>query len=175
MTARRFITFLLASALALASPTPWLAPLTDSADTNGDQQVDVLDLQQAVAEVLKPDADIKLADVNGDGAVDILDVQRILNAASETSPPEPKDEQPPLTPAVPVHESAQPWPPTFEPVSLALVIPDAPASPLPAVTPTVSPPSEFRLVYGLSPHAPPHFRAEQSRCAWGGDTFSRIA
>lgn len=174
MTGQRFITFLIVSALVLANPVPWLSPLGLTADTNGDQQVDVLDLQQAVAEVLKPDSEVKLADVNGDGAVDILDVQRILNQASETAPPEPEDEQPPAAPAVPAGHTALPWPATFQPVLLALVVPSAPSRPLPAVIDTIPPPSEFRLVFGLSPHAPPGCGAEQPLCRTGGDSFPAV-
>lgn len=172
MPGQRFISFLIASAFVLAGPAPWLAPLSQAADTNGDSQVDILDLQQAVAELLRPDGDTKLADVNGDGAVDILDVQRILNQASETAPPEPEDEQPPASPAVPPTLTAQPWPADFVPAILALVIPAAPAAPLPVVALTAPPPSEFRLVFGLSPHAPPTRGAEQPQCCAGGNLHS---
>ncbi|MBI1320114.1 MAG: hypothetical protein GC168_14380 [Candidatus Hydrogenedens sp.] len=77
-----------AACLAL-SPWPFTLPAAASvADTNGDAVVDVLDFQRAVAEALSGNVTLE-ADVNGDGVVDVLDVQRILAQATETSEPEP--------------------------------------------------------------------------------------
>jgi hypothetical protein len=150
--------------LAVAGAAPWGLAQAASADTNGDNTVDVLDLQQAVAALLAPGADAALADVNGDGVVDILDVQRILNEASETSAPEAPGEFPPCPPAVPAPSSTAN--PVFLPVALQqtrlLLEPACPVvRPLPVEERIASPPSTFRLVFGLSPHAPPAHCAEQ--------------
>lgn len=54
-------------------------------DTNGDQAVDVLDLQHVIAEVLGQDAAQAHGDVNHDGVVNVLDFQALLSEAQHAT------------------------------------------------------------------------------------------
>jgi hypothetical protein len=58
-----------------------------SGDANGDQQVDVRDLQQMVASVLHGRAEGAGADVNGDGKIDVLDVLALLEETTRANAP----------------------------------------------------------------------------------------
>jgi hypothetical protein len=162
---QRVITASLTIALLLAGPVPWVIAAAMPADTNGDNQVDVLDLQRAIAALMSPNAKAQLADVNNDGAVDILDVQRILSQTSETSAPVPPEQEHPAPTAVPILGTPQPMLANLNELRLALALPPQPllARPLPVDTDTVPPPSEYRLTCGLSPHGPPSLQAEQPR------------
>lgn len=165
MVRRRFTRGFLCLCLILAGPVPWsFAAAAAAADTNGDSNVDILDLQKAVAALLAPGADARLSDVNGDGVVDILDVQRILNEASETSAPEePAPLKPGAPPAVPPASTniSVLLPVALQQAVLTLEPVEPAARPTLAEERSSPPPSTFRLVFGLSPHAPPCGPARQ--------------
>ena len=66
-----------------------MAPCTlpaPSGDANGDNRVDVLDLQAIIIQVLAGELQDSRADVNRDGRVDILDFQSALDRASMDEP-----------------------------------------------------------------------------------------
>jgi hypothetical protein len=119
--------------------------------------VDILDLQIAIAELLSPEANAKLSDVNGDGVVDILDVQSILNQAGETTAPEEPGKEPGAPEGLTLPAPPQPHADGLSPLRRARIPLDglAPLCPLPVASDVDPPPSVFRLVRGLSPHAPP--------------------
>ncbi len=157
MLRQGFVRIALALMLAAMGPVPWSLPTALAGDTNGDRVVDVLDLQLALAALLQPDASASLSDINGDGMVDILDVQQLLNQTGETSAPAPLDNAPDVPAGVPSPATPQPHAPGAVLYRLAsFELPHAPVhTPLPVDADIGPPPSEFRLVRGLSPHAPP--------------------
>lgn len=79
--------WLLAASLASAAAAP-PAIVDATEDLNGDRAVNVLDLQQIVAQLLDTGVADRPPDVNGDGVIDILDVQRILARTAEARDPE---------------------------------------------------------------------------------------
>lgn len=157
MLRQGFIRIALALTLAAMGPVPWSLPAALAGDTNGDHVVDVIDLQMALAALLQPDVSAKLSDINGDGVVDILDVQQLLNQTGETSSPEPLKDGPKIPEGVPSPTVPQPHAPGAVLHLLAsFELPHAPVhTPLPVDVDIGPPPSEFRLVRGLSSHAPP--------------------
>lgn len=80
--------YLLALALLIASGVGPVFEAFAKGDTNGDSEVDVLDLQRVIAEVLQSGdpAERAKADVNHDGVVDVLDFQALLTAAQQALP-----------------------------------------------------------------------------------------
>lgn len=81
----RLASTLLVMAVSLASLGVPIAPGVVG-DTNGDRQVDVLDLQRVVAQVLDDAADEPRGDANADGQVNVLDFQCILGQAKAPAP-----------------------------------------------------------------------------------------
>lgn len=157
MLRQGFIHVASAFCLLAAGLGPAFGVTSPAADTNGDRAVDILDLQIAIAELLSPEATAKLSDVNGDGVVDILDVQSILNQAGETTAPEDPGEQPGTPEGLSLPAPPQPHADGLTPLREARIplAGIAPVCPLPVASDVDPPPSVFRLVRGLSPHAPP--------------------
>ncbi len=80
----RWIAWLLVGVLTLACLAAPFSPV--AGDTNGDQQVDVLDLQKVIAQVLSGAGADRRNDTNGDGEVNVLDLQHILDRAQSPEP-----------------------------------------------------------------------------------------
>ena len=85
-----YLAGMLISVLIAASVAAVAGHGAAEADTNGDQQVNVLDVQTVVAQVLRGTSSDERADVNGDGHIDILDLQRILSQAAQADSSEPE-------------------------------------------------------------------------------------
>ena len=114
--ARRAGHYVLAVVLASVGLAAPKGDIHVAADTNGDAQVDVRDLQLVIGECLGTpqeelqaalDAvDAKRADVNGDGRVDVLDVQCIVHACGgKGSAPAPRpDTETGVVPSRTLHE-----------------------------------------------------------------------
>ena len=132
--------------------------LASSGDTNGDRVVDVRDVQNAVAQVLRGSSPDRRADVNADGRVDILDLQRILAEATQAEAPE---KEPPTEPrptsTVPLGRYV-PAPPllccTIVPRSERNEQGPATGWARLGASPTIPPRTE-RFLFTLTPHAPP--------------------
>lgn len=151
--------------LALAMVLSVAAPLDDApvlGDANGDDRVNVQDLQAIVAKVLEGGAPDDRADVNRDGAVNILDFQFVLAKVS-VSDPEDKPEPPRATPpeATLNHSGFELARLDRPGVSIkARDERDASAPCRRALGRAVALPSETeRRFFTLTPHAPPHAHA----------------
>lgn len=127
-------------------------------DANGDTEVDVLDLQQVIAQVLAGQM-VGDGDVNRDGKVDVLDFQAILSQAQQTASR--GSETPPLDTrrGATVEQRAA----DVQPVRLAkvkVVQPEegksaASLGARPALAMHVASAKVERHLQNLSPHAPP--------------------
>jgi len=142
-----------ALALAIAPCLPLGIAHVNAADTNGDSEVDILDIQRAIACALEGGEQSLEADVNKDGRVDVLDVQRILSEATETHEPEE-----PVDPVRP--DAVLPVPVVLAAVHVAqsrLSQPedDAPRPACVYPTEAIAPPLDRLIASGLSPHGPP--------------------
>ena len=150
----------LAIAMTLVAVAGIPASSEAEGDTNGDQQINVLDVQTVVSHVLSGPPGAAPSDVNGDGRVDVLDLQRILAQAAHADRPNPKppnhgrpDATVPVRPEVPA------------PLALALCV----VSPLETEQaaacsrrcgherPVAIAAQTERYLLNLTPHAPPLF------------------
>lgn len=149
-------TYALALALIATQVAGVGAHPRQTADTNGDRQVDVRDVQTVVTQVLNGLAPDRRADVNNDGRIDVLDLQRVLARATEARAPKqdrPADTKPKAT--VPAGTRA-PAPAALAERYLPTTGPERPVFDWPkrdraAVIPT----DTERYLFGLTPHAPP--------------------
>lgn len=154
---RRLTTYVLLGAVVTAGLAGPRALLSLDNDANGDREVNVLDVQVAVANVLSDPSRTGPADVNADGRVDILDLQRILSQAATTDAPKqdaPAEREPKATPPAP-----------FVPLTIAAtgrITADtdhqtaairAMWSKIERVAPMAA--QTERYLYTLTPHAPP--------------------
>jgi len=127
-----------------------------TADTNGDRQVDVRDVQTVVTQVLNGLAPEHRADVNNDGRIDVLDLQRVLARATEAKAPEhappvetkAKATVPTGTRATAPAALAERYLATTGPQRPVLDWPERDRAP-------VIPTDTERYLFGLTPHAPP--------------------
>jgi hypothetical protein len=124
-----------------------------SADANGDNAVDVRDMQAVVAAVLAGDTS-RIADVNRDGQVDVRDLQVIVAAVERAEPAEP----------APAEELPQAVLPGAVPVvTLPVNTPSlvrAPEAPAPRIVVAAREtgfflPEQWRYTLCMTPHAPP--------------------
>jgi len=83
---RGLVALVVAGASVLASGAGGVVLGRAAADLNGDQQVDVLDMQACVAALLARTGDPNAADVDGDGRTDIRDLQRIIEETGHEAP-----------------------------------------------------------------------------------------
>lgn len=155
---RAICSLLSVACLAAAAMAPCGVP-DPPGDANGDNQVNVLDLQAIIVQVLAGELQDPRADVNRDGRVDILDFQCALDRAS-------MDEPAPVTPAADrgdaVLQGRAHGPNMPAPAQAASFF-----TPGKRVTTAAlrarSVPSRHcsarveRYTYGLTPHAPPAF------------------
>lgn len=86
MNGHRILTGLLIAAQVLAGFAFARMEFAGGGDANGDQRVDVLDIQAVIAAVLNGGAPTAGADVNGDKRVDILDYQLIVTRVNQAQP-----------------------------------------------------------------------------------------
>ncbi len=155
---RRGITGLLSAALVVATVCPYVYSAFDEGDANRDGAVDVRDVQVVVAG-LRGASDASAADVNRDGTADVRDLQFVLarsmveqTGSNEPSPWDSGNGTLPLTRPYRVFldvgylhpqtgADSTPFSPRQESaVALAELIP---------------PTGTTRLLFGVSPHAPP--------------------
>ena len=87
MKKEHVLTYALVVVVAATSAMGSRVHVVDLGDTNGDREVDVLDLQTVVAQVLSASSAKVCADVNCDGRIDILDLQWILAHATQADSP----------------------------------------------------------------------------------------
>ena len=147
-------------ALALALIATQVAGVSaqprQTADTNGDRQVDVRDVQTVVTQVLNGLAPYRRADVNNDGRIDVLDLQRVLARATEAEAPKqdrPVDIKPKATVPAGAHAPA---PAALAERYLAATGPQRPVSDWPKRDRAVVIPTDTeRYLFRLTPHAPP--------------------
>ena len=157
MFQRQLLTFAVVALVTAAGVLPGRGGAA-SGDINGDQCVDILDVQSIIAAVVKHVPADSVTDVNADGCVDVLDLQFILARATyarspeKPTPPEPK---PSATAPVRAHAPVSP--------SLARQLTLEPAQ---QPTPTcfrwshmvhfvATPTDTERYLFTLTPHAPP--------------------
>lgn len=127
-------------------------------DTNGDTEIDVLDLQHVIAEVLTDQKGNQHGDVNGDGRVDVLDFQALLNQAQQaTSAPTnaPRQSDRGATVASRIVPEAEVQPFKVKPVSPAEGKSAASLGARPAPDMHMASAKTERHIQNLSPHAPP--------------------
>lgn len=139
-------------AISFSSPSLMLA------DANGDQLVDILDLQLVIAAALNQKEAAARADVNGDGRVDVLDFQYILQQAQAQSPDQQSTPPGRDTATIVLSRGQQPGTPaTVRPISLITQGKRVATAALRArsVPLTIHSPKEERYIFQLMPNAPP--------------------
>jgi hypothetical protein len=157
---RRVIASLLAVALLVVPVLALFQPIQIEGDANGDGVVDFRDVQVVLAE-LQSAAGTVAADVNRDGEVDVRDLQLAFAQStielSGSREPLPSDASTGYIP------SASPFR-VFQEFTCAQLAADAGInSSYPGHTPRIatprliSPSRTVRLLFGISPHAPPIF------------------
>ena len=149
-------TYALALALIATHVARVSAYVHQTADTNGDRQVDVRDVQNVVTQVLNGLAPDRRADVNNDGRIDVLDLQRVLARATEAQAPKhdpPMDTRPKATIPAGTHAPA---PAALAERYLPKTGPERPGTDWPQRDRApVIPTDTERYLFRLTPHAPP--------------------
>lgn len=147
----------MAAVVGSAAIFAFLAPCLMRADTNGDQLVDILDLQMVIAAALNQVEEAR-ADVNGDGRVDVLDFQYILQQAQAQSPDQQSTPPSRDTATIVLSRGQQPSTPlSVRPNSLITLGKRVATAALRArsVPLTIYSPKEERYIFRLMPNAPP--------------------
>jgi hypothetical protein len=157
---RRGITGFVSAALLLVSVCPSVHSAFDEGDANRDGAVDVRDIQVVVAG-FRGASDASAADVNRDGSVDVRDLQSVLaqtmveqTGSNEPFPSDSGNGTLPLTRPYRVfievgylHPQDDADSTFFSPRQQSAV----------ALAELIPPSGTTRLLFGISPHAPPIF------------------
>ncbi|MFH0824445.1 MAG: dockerin type I domain-containing protein [Pseudomonadota bacterium] len=157
---RRGITGLLSVALLVVSLCPSVHSAFDEGDANRDGAVDVRDVQAVVAG-LRGASGASAADVNQDGIVDVCDLQYVLarsmveqTGSNEPSPSDSGNGTLPLTRPYRVFLDVGYLDPQVAAASTPFFARQESAV---ALAELIPPTGTTRLLFGVSPHAPPKF------------------